>query len=77
MYIILGYFTGLFGIAAGIFIHLIYLLSTTSFGVPFLSFESITAYPVKPIWKNETRSKILNTKKPSQEEQISMPWRKF
>ena len=77
MYIVLGYLTGLFGIACGIFIHLIYLLSNSSFGVPFLSFESIVNYPIKPIWKNETRSKILNTKKPSQEEKISMPWRNF
>lgn len=76
MYIVLGYLGGILGMACGIFIHLIYLLSSLSFGVPFLSFKSLANYPIKAIWKNETRSKILNTKKPNQEENISMVWRK-
>jgi spore germination protein KA len=75
IYIILGYLAGLFGIACGIFVHLIYLTSSTSFGVPFLSYTSFSNYPVKPIWKNETRGRMLNTKRPRQEEEISMPWR--
>lgn len=76
LYIILGYICGLFGIATGIFIHLCYLFSSKSFGVPILLYNSASNYPVKPIWKYEKRSKFLNTKKPNAAPHISMPWRK-
>lgn len=74
-YIILGYFFGLFGIACGIFFHLTTLLSYTSFGVPFLSYNSFKQYFIKPIWKNERRNPILNTKRHLKEPFISMKWR--
>jgi spore germination protein KA len=77
IYIILGYLAGLFGIACGIFVHLVYMTNSTSFGVPFLSYTSFVNYPIKPIWKNETRGRMLNTKKPNQEEKVSMKWRSF
>ncbi len=76
LYIVLGYFIGLFGIACGIFFHLICLFSYNTFGVPFLSYTSFKNYPIKPIWKNEIRNKILNTKKPSQQKNPSMAWKK-
>lgn len=75
-YILLGYFFGLLGIVCGLFIHLTLLFSYTSFGVPFLSYDSFKEYVQKPIWKNETRSSILNTKRKIQEPSISMEWRK-
>jgi len=74
-YIFLGYLTGLFGISCGIFIHMIYLLSSISFGVPFLSYTSFKHFAIKPIWKSETRNRYLNTKKPNQENTISMVWK--
>lgn len=74
-YILLGYFFGLFGITCGVFTHLILLFSYTSFGVPFLTYNSFSEYFQKPIWKNETRSSILNTKRRFQEPQYSMKWR--
>lgn len=76
MYIFLGYFFGLFGISCGLFAHLILLFSYNSFGVPFLSFNSFKSYLLKPIWKNEKRNKLLNTKRPLKEPSISMKWRK-
>lgn len=75
-YIILGYFFGLIGISCGLFIHLTLLFSYTSFGVPFLSYNSFKEFLQKPIWKNETRSSLLNTKRKMQEPNISMKWRK-
>lgn len=75
-YIILGYFFGLFGIACGSFIHLTLLFSYSSFGVPFLSYKSFKGYILKPLWKDETRNSILNTKRPIKEPSISMKWRK-
>ena len=76
IYIILGYVMGLFGIVAGIFIHLCYLFSSYSFGVPILTLDSSKMYAVKPIWKNEKREKFLNTKKPEVAPEISLKWRK-
>lgn len=66
----------MFGIAAGIFIHLCYILSTKSFGVPIILYNSNMTYPVKPIWKNENRYRILNTKRPQIAPKTSMDWRK-
>ena len=74
-YILLGYFFGLLGITCGLFIHLSLLFSYTSFGVPFLTYTSFSEYLQKPIWKNEKRSSILNTKRKIQEPTISMNWR--
>lgn len=75
-YIFLGYFFGLFGIACGIFIHLVFLFSYNSFGVPFFSYSSFKEYLNQPIWKNEKRNNSLNTKRPLKEPSISMKWRK-
>ena len=75
-YIILGYSFGLLGISCGLFIHLVLLFSYTSFGVPFLTYQSFQEYLQKPIWKNETRSSILNTKRKLQEPHFSMNWKK-
>ena len=76
MYIILGYLFGLFGISCGMFLHLIFLFSYNSFGVPFLSYKFFKNYLLEPIWKNEKRSQVLNTKRPIKEPKVSMKWRK-
>lgn len=67
---------GLLGISCGLFLHLILLFSYTSFGIPFLTYNSFKDYLVKPVWKNEKRNSILNTKRPIKEPIISMKWRK-
>ena len=77
IYIILGYLTGLFGIACGIFIHLCILMNASSFGVPLLSYTSFKNYSIRPIWKANKRPHILNTKQPESSPDISMPWRKI
>lgn len=74
-YIILGYAAGLFGIVAGFFIHLCFLFSTYSFGVPILKYNSANSYPLKSIWKREKRDASLNTKRPDLQPKISMEWR--
>ncbi|MBR1539840.1 MAG: spore germination protein [Clostridia bacterium] len=76
IYIFLGYFFGLFGIACGAFTHLSMLFSYQSFGVPFFSYSSFKEYLIKPIWKNEKRNNAFNTKRPIKEPSISMKWRK-
>ena len=83
-YLILGYISGLLGIATGFFIHFSYLCRLSSFGIsyfsPYIPLSNIgknTSYSVKPIWKREFRSNYLNTKKPKAEEKISMKWKKY
>ena len=82
LYIILGYLSGLLGIAAGIFIQIGILSGLNSFGAPYLVpyaplllSNMTTTYFVRPIWKREKRADFLNTKRPNTENKISMKWK--
>lgn len=82
MYIILGYMAGFLGIAFGAFIQFLLLNNINSFGVsyftPFLPIEKIFSDSgtfIRPFWKREKRDSYLNTKRPTQEKDISMKWR--
>ena len=83
-YIFLGYFAGLFGIALGLFIQVAILCNLRSFGAPYLApyapmtnLKSSISYFVHPIWRRETRSDFLNTKRPKEQPHISMKWHQF
>lgn len=82
LYIILGFLAGFLGIAFGFFINFIILTNLTSFGIPYFSpyipFDNLNennGYLKKPVWKRERRNKIFNTKKPFEEDYISMKWK--
>ena len=82
MYIILSYIAGFLGISFGMFIQLILLSNLQSFGVSYFSpylppsdKNNDSSFLIKPIWKKEKRSSFLNTKRPKQEEKISMKWK--
>lgn len=84
VYIFLGYFAGLLGIAVGIFIQVIILCNLKSFGVPYLvpyapmtNLKNSVSYFIHPIWKRETRGDFLNTKRPEEQPSISMKWHFF
>ena len=81
-YIILAFIAGFLGIAVGIFIQLILASTLQSFGVSFLSpyipsanKQGDSSFFIRPIYKREKRSNFLNTKRPNQEEPISMKWK--
>ena len=82
MYIILGYIAGFLGISFGIFIQLILLSNLQSFGASYFSpylpptnKNTDSSFFIKPIWKKENRSSFLNTKRPIQEDKVSMKWK--
>lgn len=82
MYIILSYIAGFLGISFGMFIQLILLSNLQSFGVSYFSpylppsdKNNDSSFLIKPIWKKEKRGSFLNTKRPKQEEKISMKWK--
>lgn len=82
LYIILGYLAGFLGIAVGFYIHFVYWTSIKSFGVSYFSpyipisdLDNNSSYPLKSIWKRESRNRNLNTKRPQKENKISMKWR--
>lgn len=81
LYIILGYWTGLFGIAIGLFIHFAILSSLKSFGFPYLQpFIPVTKINnngifLSPGWKREKRPDFLNTKREERQKHISMRWK--
>jgi len=82
VYLILGYTAGFLGISLGIFIQLILLSNLQSFGVSYFSpyipignKNADLSFLMKPAWQREKRSSFLNTKRPKQEEKISMKWK--
>lgn len=83
IYIVLGYMAGFLGLSFGLFAQLIILSNLQSFGVSYFSpyipsgnKNTDASFYIKPIWKREKRSNFLNTKRPVQEEKISMKWKK-
>ena len=82
MYIILGGFSGLLGISAGLFIHVLLWTSTDSIGVPMLApfapkttQSSFTGVLINPIWKRERRPDYQNPKRKYKEAKISRRWK--
>lgn len=80
-YIILGGACGFFGIALGVFMHLCFLTSTTSFGVPYLTPLSPLRKGIlrddifiSPLWKQERRPIFLKPKLKEKEPKISRKW---
>lgn len=82
-YIFLGAMAGLLGITAGLFIHLMWLVSAKSFGVPFFApYGPKTARGMAdqltkmPIWMQEERPDVVNPKKISKQRKTSRAWTK-
>lgn len=83
IYIIAGYIAGFLGIGLVFFIHFTLLCRLESFGVsyfvPYLPFKNSNDFPnfyLTPLWKREKRTNFLKSKRPFEEEKISMKWRK-
>lgn len=82
LYIILGYLAGFLGIAIGLFIQLVILAKSKSFGVSYLApylpvtnLNTDAGYFVPPMWRREKRADFLNTKQPRSQGNISMKWK--
>ena len=74
VFIFLGALAGFLGIALGIFTGIIYLASTHSFGVPYLSADG-GGITVPPIWKRETRPHSLHPQSRHKQPHISRKWK--
>ena len=82
MYIFLGYLAGFLGIAAGIYVQLIFLCNLKSFGCPYIipflqrnNKRTATSYFIPPIWKRENRSTFVTQKKKYSQGKFSMLWK--
>lgn len=82
IFIVLGSFCGLYGIAIGIFIYALLIGAQVNFGIPFLSpitkekpSDKGKSLFVDPLWMNEERPEFLNTKIKRQEPKISRKWK--
>ena len=81
VFIFLGYLCGFLGIALGLFVYMIAMCDSKSFGIPYTigisPFEHIkgSSYYLPPIWKREYRSGFLNSKKEKKQGHISMKWK--
>lgn len=82
-FILLGFMAGFLGISIGLFIYISALCSIHSFGVPYTTpFAPVTnskgnGYFLPPIWKREYRPPYMSTKKPKEQDSISMKWKFF
>lgn len=82
-FILLGFMAGFLGISIGLFIYISALCSIHSFGVPYTTpFAPVTnskgnGYLLPPIWKREYRPPYMSTKKPKEQDSISMKWKFF
>lgn len=74
VFIFLGAIAGFLGIALGIFTGIIYLASTHSFGVPYLSADD-GGITVPPIWKREIRPHSLHPQTRYKQPHISRKWK--
>ncbi len=82
VYIILGGFWGLLGIATGLFVHALFWVHTYSMGVPIFSPYAPRTAPkgifgilLSPIWKREARGDFQNPKRKYKEAKISRKWK--
>lgn len=81
LFILLGFMAGFLGIGLGLFVYISILCSIHSFGVSFTSpFAPASdskgnAYLLPPIWEREHRSPYVYSKKPYDQDKISMKWK--
>lgn len=80
IYIIIGSIAGFLGLSAAIFFHLVMLFSLKSFGVSYIEPRIINKPFGKglflyPLWQREKRADFLKTKRPFEEDSISMAWK--
>lgn len=81
IYIILGAITGFIGIASAVVIHLMFLCNLKSFGVSYIdptianNSNSGKGLILKAAWKRENRAEFLKTKRPKEQDNISMAWK--
>lgn len=80
-FIILASVSGIMGLAIGVLLYTLVLVSNTSFGVPILTPIAPKTRHIPgaelficPLWKYETRQDYLNTKKKKRQPPISRTW---
>lgn len=81
LFILLGFMSGFLGISLGLFVYISILCSLKSFGVSFTSpfapasHSGGNGYWLPPIWKREYRAPYMATKRPKDQDKISMKWK--
>lgn len=81
IFIFLGFLGGFLGIALGLFVYLVLLANTKSFGINYIiglnPYEKTSGFSflLPPIWKRELRPSFLHAKQPYKQDKISMGWR--
>lgn len=81
LFILLGFMAGFLGIGLGIFVYLVLLAQTESFGVSYVSNITLLkdkddyGFFLPPIFKRDYRPSFLESEKPKKQEQIVMKWK--
>lgn len=81
LFIATAYMSGFLGLGLCLFLYIVYLCNTKSFGTSYMApyapptLKGNWGYFVVPTWKKELRPDYLNTKKRSMQNHISMKWK--
>lgn len=75
IFTILGALAGFLGLAAGLIVYILILTDLKSFGISYFQNIFSRGLILPPAWKRETRSSFLHTKRPKEQDNISMAWK--
>lgn len=78
VFVLFGAMAGFLGLAFSVFVSMLYLSSTESLGVPYLSAASPqneNGIGIRPIWKRERRPSALKPQKETKQPHISRKWK--
>lgn len=75
VFTILGALVGFLGLAAGLIVYMLILSDIKSFGVSYFQNIFKRGLILSPAWQRETRASFLHTKRPKEQDEISMAWK--
>ena len=75
VFTMLGALVGFLGLAAGLIVYILILSDIKSFGVSYFQNIFKRGLILSPAWQRENRASFLHTKRPKEQDKISMAWK--
>ena len=75
IFTMLGALVGFLGLAAGLIVYILILSDIKSFGVSYFQNIFKRGLILSPAWQRENRASFLHTKRPKEQDKISMAWK--
>ena len=75
VFTMLGALVGFLGLASGLIVYILILSDIKSFGVSYFQNIFKRGLILSPAWQRENRASFLHTKRPKEQDKISMAWK--